>query len=369
MPKNLIFLFDGSSNTIISPKRKRVSPTNMYYLNQAISSGTSGCPQISFYLSGVGTHGDAISAASGEGLDEIVVDAYTNLASNYSPGDRIYLFGFSRGAVAARALSALVSDPGLLKDTRLAYEFPGVWKYYLERNADVPSQATLQQLRDSFKPSIWPKEGRASIDFIGVFDAVPGYKWDRRKMFTELRIRNDRLDRGVKAAVQLLSIDDRRLPSFEPLVWGSVERRDQYLRQIWMPGVHADVGGSGEGVFIGRVALLTMIDCLRDQCKELDIDDDFYRDFFDETMNFTDEFVISNERSKLSFLLRTEVRKADKAKSDQYLHELADFVICKEIRKHGKRRQYLLHESLRTLPRYKTQFSTKLKETVNNIVS
>jgi uncharacterized protein (DUF2235 family) len=40
---------------------------------------------------------------------------YSELAKHYDPGDRVYLFGFSRGAFTARALAGLIYRCGLVK--------------------------------------------------------------------------------------------------------------------------------------------------------------------------------------------------------------------------------------------------------------
>jgi uncharacterized protein (DUF2235 family) len=112
MGRRLMCFFDGTSNRAVGPKD--VIPTNVYKLNQALTYGFSGVPQITFYFLGVGTRGDAISQATGNGFDQIITEAFINLASNYMDGDSIYLFGFSRGVAAARAISGMISDPGLL---------------------------------------------------------------------------------------------------------------------------------------------------------------------------------------------------------------------------------------------------------------
>lgn len=45
-----------------------------------------------------------------------VLAGYRFLMRSYKPGDRIYLFGFSRGAFTARFLARMVSQIGLLCD-------------------------------------------------------------------------------------------------------------------------------------------------------------------------------------------------------------------------------------------------------------
>jgi hypothetical protein len=297
------------------------------------------------------------------------VDAYTNLASNYSPGDKIYLFGFSRGALAARALSSLISKPGLLKDTRLVYEFPKVWKYFMNQKGSTPNQAELRRLWDDFKHSLWAGKEAPQIEFIGVFDTVPGYNWDRKRIFTELRITDLNLESRVKAAVHLLSIDDRRLPLFEPLMWHKFQAGRQALLQIWMPGVHSDVGGSGGGVFIGRVALLTMLDCMRAQGAGIDLDQSFYDEFIDETMNQYEEFVISDELTSIKNPLLTGVRVPHSAAPMQYRHELVDFIAGRHVWKYGKQQPYDVQHDWLNLPPHTTTFSSELRRAVDRMFS
>src|SRR5262249_16376732 len=82
---------------------------------------------IAYYHPGVGTMGDknALTEAGkkwtkfrglafGYGLSENIADAYRYLMETFEPDDRIYIFGFSRGAYAARALCGMLQMLGLL---------------------------------------------------------------------------------------------------------------------------------------------------------------------------------------------------------------------------------------------------------------
>lgn len=93
--------------------------SNVYRLNLALNfCDADKNPQVFMYSSGVGTSGPSSrlpGGALGEGLDAIVLQAYINLVANYERGDKIYIFGFSRGALAARALTGLITYSGLLK--------------------------------------------------------------------------------------------------------------------------------------------------------------------------------------------------------------------------------------------------------------
>jgi uncharacterized protein (DUF2235 family) len=101
-----MFFFDGSSNVAAGPEP--IIPTNVFRLNRAFTYGFSGVPQITFYFAGVGTRGDNLAAITGAGFDEIVIEAYVNLASNFLKGDEIYLFGF-RLRKAGMSLSSAVA--------------------------------------------------------------------------------------------------------------------------------------------------------------------------------------------------------------------------------------------------------------------
>ena len=49
----------------------------------------------------------------GRGLDVNVGQLYEALAARFAPGDRVFMFGFSRGAFTVRALAGLVWGYGL----------------------------------------------------------------------------------------------------------------------------------------------------------------------------------------------------------------------------------------------------------------
>ena len=49
----------------------------------------------------------------GRGLSAQIQEAYGVVAARYRPGDRIYMFGYSRGAFAVRSLSGIIDCVGL----------------------------------------------------------------------------------------------------------------------------------------------------------------------------------------------------------------------------------------------------------------
>ena len=84
-----------------------------------------------------------IGGGTGSELSDHARECFAFLCNNYQPGDEIFLFGFSRGAYTARAISTLINDIGLL--TAMGMEFFNEvfedWK-----NQNVPS------LKKSGKP-------------------------------------------------------------------------------------------------------------------------------------------------------------------------------------------------------------------------
>ena len=117
---------------------------------ETASAGPS--PIAGKYLPGVGTQGNPIlkllGAAFGDGIAELVVRGYTFLSRNYTPGDDIFITGFSRGATAARALAGFVVGQGLLEPDRYNPAFKNdayvravaAW-YHYRRNTSFADQA------------------------------------------------------------------------------------------------------------------------------------------------------------------------------------------------------------------------------------
>ncbi|MEO0767188.1 MAG: DUF2235 domain-containing protein, partial [Pseudomonadota bacterium] len=67
----------------------------------------------------------------GRGINRQIRRAYGYLASRYRPGDRIYLFGYSRGAYAVRSLAGIIDRVGLLRsDAATVRNIRDVYRHY-----------------------------------------------------------------------------------------------------------------------------------------------------------------------------------------------------------------------------------------------
>jgi uncharacterized protein (DUF2235 family) len=246
--------------------------SNVYFLNTLLNpDDADGHAQIVHYTRGLGAVASGTArklwqGAFASGIDDIIADLYVNICANYERGDKIYIFGFSRGAVIARALTGLLSF-GILKADHI-YNFTQVWKAYLKLGGIVLSdgarqRSTIDELKagdpTTFDYSKYCEERDPKIEFVGVFDTVSGGH-GAAEFAQRLRLNAGEVQPNVKHAVQLLAIDESR-DFFKPVLWtGLKERTRKTFEQIWMPGVHSDVGGAYKTRHLGNLALLTMID-------------------------------------------------------------------------------------------------------------
>ena len=338
MATRWIVILDGSSNRGAATKEiltsnafRMMSP---FEFNGTITAKSEDngeekeqvVPQIVLYFSGVGTRGDTLSAATGRGFDDIIIEAYVALSSNFQDGDSIYIFGFSRGAAAAHAVTGLISDPGLLWADRLEL-FPLVWKYSNFAGGEAHRRAMRKQIGDGlFHPN---------VEFLGFFDAVLGQSWDVARLFVKARLQDLKLARCVNKAVHLLSIDDDRRV-FSPLLWSGPSRADQVIEQIWMPGVHADVGGASEETLLGDISFLTMLNRLRKYCPELALFEEYIDDKLRPHIGNARVLAITSERSDVfRKVLRRQVRTIGKS-ANEYVHPIVGEMMGRTIVQRGR---------------------------------
>jgi uncharacterized protein (DUF2235 family) len=98
--KRLIVCCDGTWN---SPENTKLAPSNVMRLARAVlPTASDGVTQAVYYDPGVGS-GNIVDkltgGAFGSGLSQNVREAYRFIVLNYEPGDALYFFGFSRGAL------------------------------------------------------------------------------------------------------------------------------------------------------------------------------------------------------------------------------------------------------------------------------
>ncbi len=245
MKKRWIICADGTWNEPEQTDFGMPSPTNVLKLAVAVSPfDKKGIPQTVCYHAGVGARGgiyDRIfGGAFGEGISRNIRDLYLFLVLNYSPGDELFLFGFSRGAYTARSLAGLIRNSGILKD-KYVEKYQDAYALYRNRTDEThPSAPRSEQFRTQYS---WPD---FNIKFIGVWDTVGslGIPLPLQIGRKRLEFHDVELSSHVDYAYQALAIDEKRKP-FVPCLWKKQETSpvSQVLEQAWFPGVHCNVGG------------------------------------------------------------------------------------------------------------------------------
>ena len=120
--KHIVICADGTGNTTIKGRG-----TNVFKLYEAVDQvghrlTPALTPHVALYHDGVGTESvkwlRILTGATGWGLSRNVKQLYGELARVYAPGDKIFLFGFSRGAFTVRTLAGLINACGILDLSR-----------------------------------------------------------------------------------------------------------------------------------------------------------------------------------------------------------------------------------------------------------
>lgn len=279
-PKNLVICCDGTGNEISE------NISNVLKLYRCLRKTDRTHPrQMVFYDPGVGTVTEpstwnrwksniklVLGLATGYGLDDNVLNAYCFLVEHYAHGDKIFLFGFSRGAYTVRVLAGLIHKVGLISPEQANLAGSGLvaYKQYsgLGRGNDIEDlkNIAVDDLgplpKDTFDLAAqfaritstrWP-----TIHFIGVWDTVASVIVPRRDVFflvfsleeLAFTLRNP----SVNIFRQAMAMDERRC-MFRPKEYDEPQEywRNRYvpdekkepqdILQVWFAGVHCDVGG------------------------------------------------------------------------------------------------------------------------------
>ena len=256
MPKNIVILSDGSGN---DPAKD--DPTNVVRLLGMLEEGDD---QIVWYDAGVGTAGSTSGltavgrlfgriggAALGFGLKKNVLEAYTFLMYNHEPGDRIYLFGFSRGAYSARALAGLLYQVGLLRrgqENMMPYALKLFWwrvgRVSKERKKERMHKSA-QKFSEHFSRRDFQRGNRENVRYVGLWDTVKAMGYLRPNISLP---DTNKMDMAPSLA-HAVSIDERRWLFMPKLIAPDAEGFESGgFKEVWFAGVHSDVGGTfGKG--------------------------------------------------------------------------------------------------------------------------
>ena len=163
---NIVVCADGTWNRPEEDIEKEQA-TNVLKLARAIRPDPPNRRQHVFYDWGLGSYHDRVVAgATGRGIHKNIVDGYRYIVQNYTPDDRIYLLGFSRGAYTVRALCGLINNCGIVRRPH-ARRIEEAWRTYKRTSSPYhPDGEKAVAFRTDYS-----HESRR-VEFIGVWDTV-----------------------------------------------------------------------------------------------------------------------------------------------------------------------------------------------------
>ncbi|MCB2136721.1 MAG: DUF2235 domain-containing protein [Rhodobacteraceae bacterium] len=251
-PRNLVILLDGTGNEL---GRNLSNVLKLYRIAQKNDR------QLCYYNPGVGTisrenrwarftqkANGVLGLATGKGLDDNVLGAYRFLVANWQEGDRIFLFGFSRGAWTARVLAGLLHLIGLVRPEQLNMCDSALGTY--KRAAwddDLPLAWHFSRVIGARRPI---------VHFLGVWDTVASVLVPRPDRFWIPSLETlpyTNTNPSVAIFRHALALDERRR-MFRVAPWTTPQTHranpfnkstegPQDIRQVWFAGVHSDIGG------------------------------------------------------------------------------------------------------------------------------
>ena len=235
MPKNIVVCLDGTGNEFGEAN------SNVVKLFQTLIRNDE---QVAYYHPGLGTSGfldrpslvggtnkkflkDAWSAATGAGLIENTGQAFKFIMRHYCEGDRLYIFGFSRGAYTAKVLCSMIKEFGILDPgDELLVDYAAA----LMLNDTEKNRAIITQFNKTFGRECKPW-------FLGLWDAVSSI----RMCVDPSTIRFTKHNPNLMNIRHAVSLDERRA-YFRTNLFGHAES-GQDMKQVWFAGVHSDIGG------------------------------------------------------------------------------------------------------------------------------
>jgi len=229
MPKNIAVFIDGTDDTFTSGAKNNSNVGTLY------EACINDARQFKFYSDGPGIGGHILASAVGTGVNVRVQRGYDWCAENYEDGDQIFLFGFSRGAFAARSVAGMIRAVGLLRKDKLALEDAAFAAYQNAKND--PAAAAAFKAANSIE---------VKIHFVGVWDTVGSVAVPLALTLNSIPLapfHDVSLGPHIENAFHAVSIDEQRW-DFQPTYFNAyLAQPGQTVEEVFFPGVHSDVGG------------------------------------------------------------------------------------------------------------------------------
>ncbi|EIN07573.1 hypothetical protein PUNSTDRAFT_69720 [Punctularia strigosozonata HHB-11173 SS5] len=290
--RNLVVCIDGTANQF------GTITTNVIELYSRLHKDEA---QLTYYNSGIGTYakkktnpvgrwkqavGSFMDITVALNFKKIVLGAYHGLCENHKPGDRIFLFGFSRGAYQVRVIAAMIRLVGLLHKGNIE-QIAFAYRLYTEATVTIRRDETDGKDNDAQGPKHSDGEVKTSlptttkhadnpgdddqeddypgscarfkkifskhnvqVHFVGAWDTVSSVGFVRKRALPNTTTGMQH----VCVFRQALALDELRvkyLPEYAnggagPLGAGKSEGD---VKEVWFPGWHSDM-------YVGRKIMI-----------------------------------------------------------------------------------------------------------------
>jgi uncharacterized protein (DUF2235 family) len=286
--RRLVVCLDGTWNSSFSEHMRRnehgeqvvLKPTNTLKTCRAVLPFADDGPmQICYYDIGVGalaeypgtankllyTFDRLLGGAWAAGFEGNVEDALHFLTVNLQPEDEVFVFGFSRGAAEARAVTQFIDWNRGLPKKNDAYYLPMLFRAYVashgrENNEAAVAKINQQRASDRLDPLRVEEFQRVDVKYLGIWETVLALgsrlratgattTVDNRGFFT-----GDTPAKCVARARQALGVDEHRW-DFRPEIWKGAASPSQTMEQRWFIGVHSNIGGGYGRDGLANIAL------------------------------------------------------------------------------------------------------------------
>lgn len=291
-PTDFVLCIDGTGNDMIN--ENEVKNTNVVKITDLINFGThAGRMTIVAYQQGLGNRGtstkqtnektflagwaETLNASfdrlwpSSSTIARLVAINYAHISMSVCPNkDRIFLFGFSRGACVSQITAALVADLGIISN----YLYTG-------KLSDVEHSKIVREIVDTWvlhkgsrsaemiKAELGPYDKcliPAKIHFLGLFDMVASVGkpdlGNANLQSSTFRFAESVHDRSnILNAHHAVAISEHR-NQFKPVLWKQgTNEQHRSISQVWFPGFHTSIGGGTktQGIMIYNVTLVWML--------------------------------------------------------------------------------------------------------------
>jgi uncharacterized protein (DUF2235 family) len=250
MSRNIVVCCDGTANEFAKDN------TNVVKLYSVLEHDPG--RQVAYYHPGLGTMEAAgaltplarkvtklLGMAIGYGLASDIQNAYVFLMRHFKQGDRVFLFGFSRGAYTVRAVASLLHLYGLVhsgNESLVPYVIRMMMSIQRARSERERTQAMNEYLHlaGDFRDAMGCVQCRPW--FVGVWDTVSSVGW----IANPLKLPHVSNNPSIEIGRHAIAIDERRA-FFRNHLWrlpnDGTAQGPKDMKQVWFPGVHCDVGG------------------------------------------------------------------------------------------------------------------------------